>query len=125
MDEAIKTLRDRALIAALDTVLDELDQIDEMPGRSATVGRIPNFRLGVLELWLLTLPPEHQPSQKLMPAAGTSARPRACRRFKFSLSPSARFIWLSTAKKRNIRCVAIKGDALRLRCRPTEMEMAA
>jgi hypothetical protein len=36
MDEAIKTLRDRALIAALDTVLDELDQIDEMPGRSAT-----------------------------------------------------------------------------------------
>jgi hypothetical protein len=36
MDEAIKTLRDRALIAAFDTVLDELDQIDEMPGRSAT-----------------------------------------------------------------------------------------
>ena len=32
MDEAIRTLRDRALIAALDTVLDELDQIDEMPG---------------------------------------------------------------------------------------------
>jgi hypothetical protein len=36
MDEAIKTLRDRALIAALDTVLDQLDQIDEMPGRSTT-----------------------------------------------------------------------------------------
>jgi hypothetical protein len=36
MDEAIKTLRDRALIAAFDTVLDELDQIDEMPGRSTT-----------------------------------------------------------------------------------------
>jgi hypothetical protein len=36
MDDSIKTLRDRALIAALDTIDDELDQIDDMPGRSST-----------------------------------------------------------------------------------------
>jgi hypothetical protein len=34
-DEPLKILRDRALIAALDTIADELDQIDAMPGRSA------------------------------------------------------------------------------------------
>jgi hypothetical protein len=36
MDESIKTLRDRALIAALDTIDDQLDQIDEMPGHTMT-----------------------------------------------------------------------------------------
>jgi hypothetical protein len=34
MDEAIKTLRNRAVIAALDTITDYLDQIDEMDGGS-------------------------------------------------------------------------------------------
>jgi hypothetical protein len=34
MDEAIKTLRDRALIAALDTITDHINQIDDTPGGS-------------------------------------------------------------------------------------------
>lgn len=34
MDEAIKTIRDRALVIALDTVIDHLDQISQMPGGS-------------------------------------------------------------------------------------------
>lgn len=34
MDDMIKTLRDRALIAALDTINDRLDQLEDMPGSS-------------------------------------------------------------------------------------------
>jgi hypothetical protein len=47
MDDSIKMLRDRALIAALDTIEDELDQVDDMPGRSATE------RLIFKALWLV------------------------------------------------------------------------